>query len=327
MATTTNLDDFLSSLGFDANEKYNIPENPADAALAGVNAFVREHAADSPDSSTGIIHISGPSIIGNAAPVKAVGNLLTDIQGVIDAIGASIMGNRTTGGAIPGAITGRTEMSMIASPMPGSVVIQIAPSLARTADLYPNGPSLFDIEEETGARPLADQAFTEFSALVNELSVDAPDENDLVDHLTDLGPRVATAMKTFCETIDKGVFDIELEWEEPNRSPSSTAISHSHAKRAAAIIATAKIENEEVTLEGALLTITQSIKDKLRLLADDNTEIVISIGDISPAAIYPLRTGDRVRVLAERRISTKPGGKRNVKLVGKALEAIQKIDF
>ena len=76
MATTTKLDDYLALLGFDPEATYDVPENPADAALSGVAAFVREHSAGQEPESTGIIHITGPSALGNSAPVKAVGNLL-----------------------------------------------------------------------------------------------------------------------------------------------------------------------------------------------------------------------------------------------------------
>lgn len=326
MATTTNLDDYLMSLGYVSDVTYDIPDNPADAALVGVNAFVREHSPEVEPKSTGIIHITGPSIIGNSAPVKAVGNLLTSIQGAVDAIGASLMGNRSAGGSIPSIITGRTEMSLIASPMPGSVVIQVAPSLARIDDLYPEGPGLFDLEGELEEKPLADKAFIEFSNLIGELRKDEPDESEFVEHLTDLGPRVATAMKNFCESVEKGVLDLELEWTEPNDKTETASISHSYAERAAKIITSANIENEEVTIEGTLLTVTQSSKDKLRIQKDDGQEIVVSIGDILPAATYPLHTGERVRILAEKRVSHKPGGKRSEKLIGKMVEPVAKLE-
>lgn len=326
MATMINLDDYLTSLGYDAEATYDVPESPSDAALVGVNAFAREHSPELEPESTGIIHITGPCILGNSAPVKAVGNLLTSVQSAIDAIGASIMGNRSAGGSIPSAIAGRTQMSLIASPMPGSVVIRVAPSLARKADLYPEGQGLFDLEDELDAQPLADQAFIEFSNLIDELQEDDPDDSDFVEHLTDLGPRVATAMKNFCETVDKGILDLQLEWTEPNERTETARISHSHAKRAAKVITRANIENEEVAIEGLLLTVTQSEKDKLRIQKDDGREIVVAFGDISPATIYPLHTGQRVRVLAERRVSHKPGGKRSEKLIGKTVEPMAKLE-
>lgn len=326
MATTTKLDDYLALLGFDPETTYDVPENPADAALSGVAAFVREHSAGQETELTGIIHITGPSALGNSAPVKAVGNLLTSIQSTIDAVGASLMGNRSAGGSLPSAITSRTEMSLIASPMPGSIVIQVAPSLARMDDLYPEGLGLFDAEAELDAKPLADQAFIEFSTLISELREDGPDNSQFVDHLTDLGPRVATAMKSFCESIDKGVLDLELEWTESSRKAKTASISHSHAERAARLIASANIENEEVTIEGVLLTVTQSTKDNLRILEDDGQEVVVTIGDIPPAATYPLHTGERVRIRAEKRVSRKLGGTRSEKLVGKAVELATKLE-
>ena len=326
MATTASLDDYLASLGFDSEAIYDVPENPADAALAGVAAFMQEHASDEEPSSVGVIHITGPSILGNSAPVKAVGNLLTSIQNAVDAIGASLMGNRSAGGLIPATITGRTEMSLIASPMPGSVVIQVAPSLARMDDLYPEGPGLFDVETEADTRPLADQAFIEFSTLIGELREDSPDDSKFVDHLTDLGPRVATAMKGFYESVGKGALDLEFEWTEPNRQVETANISFNRAEHAAKVIASANIENEEVTIEGILLTVTQSSKDKLRILEDNGKETIVTIGDISPAATYPLHTGERVQVCAEKRVSHKTGGRRSEKLVGKAVQAMAKLD-
>ena len=77
----------------------------------------------------------------------------------------------------------------------------------------------------------------EFSTLISELKEDDPDNSQFVDHLTDFGPRVATAMKSFCESVDKGVLDLELEWTESSRKAKTASISHSHAERAARLIA------------------------------------------------------------------------------------------
>lgn len=326
MGTETNLDDYLSSLGFDPDGTYEVPDNPADAALASVSAFISNRSACEKQSSTGVLHIAGPSVLGHAAPVKSVGNLLTTFQSTVDSIGASLMGIRSVGGAIRSSIARRTEMSLIASPMPGSVVLQVAPSLPRIADLYPEGPALFDLENEVDAKPLADQAFIEFSALIGELNDDDPDDVVFIDHLTDLGPRVAAAMKGFCETVNKGVLDLEFEWTEPGQKTEKAVLSHSYAERAAKVIERANIETEEVTIEGTLLTVTQSSKDKLRILQEDGGEVVVALGYVSPAATRSLHTGERVRVLADKCVSHKPGGKRSERFVCKLVEPVAKLD-
>lgn len=117
------------------------------------------------------------------------------------------------------------------------------------------------------------------------------EDGQFVEHLTGLGPRVATAMKTFCETVDKGELDIQFEWEESGRRPKAVSISHDNACRAVTVIAKAAIENEEITIGGVLLTVTQSSKDKLRILEDDGKGVVVSIGDIPPVSMRSLHTG------------------------------------
>lgn len=46
MASKTDLDSFLASLGFDQNKAYDVPNDPSEAALAGIDAFLREHGLD-----------------------------------------------------------------------------------------------------------------------------------------------------------------------------------------------------------------------------------------------------------------------------------------
>lgn len=326
MATTPNLEGLLESLGFDSNASYAVPEKPSDAALAGVRGFIHEHAEGEAPSSVGIIHITGSAVEGNSAPVKAVGTLLTSIQNAVDSIGAALMGNRSAGGQISAVVTDRTQLSLVANPMPGSVVIEIAPTLDRMKDLYPNGPSLFDVENDVGAKPLADLAVDEFSTLIALLNVDDIDNAQFVDHLTDLGPRVASCMKGFCESVDKGTLDVRFEWSEPCSQPKTVSLTHLQAERAVTAIDTANIDNEEITLEGTLLTITQSAKDRLRILDDNGKEIVISFGYIDPVSTYSLHTGQRVRLLVERRVSSCPGGKQNVKLVARSIQPVPALD-
>lgn len=324
MATMPNLDDYLSSLGFDPDVTYTVPENPADAALMGVNAFVREHSPEDDPASLGVIHITGPSVKGHTAPLKAVGTFLSALQDGVDAIGASIQGIMTSAGALPFSVTGRTQLSMVASPMPGSVVIQVAPTLDRISDLYPEGKdqSLFDLEDEIGARPLADLAFDEFSSLIKDLNVDGPDKTDFLDRLTDHGPRVASTMKAFCDSVDKGALDVDFEWEEPGRPPETSRLTHETAKHASVVIQNANIDSETIHIVGKILTVTMSQKDKLRVLTDSEQEITLSIGTISAADVVTLHPGDQVDIEAERRVSRRPGGRSYEKLIGISLQKL-----
>lgn len=323
MVSMINVDDRLASLGFDANQTYDVPENPADAALLSVNAFIREHAIEEPSESLGIVHVTGPAIAGNSAPVRSVGNFLTSFQGVFDAIGAALTGNRSSGGPIPATVSGRTEMSLVASPTPGSIILQIAPTISRIDDLHPMGKPLFEVDEEMGVKPLADQTFGELSLLMQSLQAsEKADDDAFIERLSNLGPRAASAMRVFCESVGKGGLDVELEWTEPNAKSEIASITYLDAKRAVKTIEDANIDFEEVVIEGTIVTVTQSHKDKLRVVEDDGRDNVIAVGSISPAETYALHPGERVRVVAERRTSRKPGGKTNVKLVGVSVEVV-----
>lgn len=324
MATTTNLTDYLKGLGYDDSVEYDVPESASDAAMAGVQAFVREHSDEPQPESIGVIHITGPNVKDNSAPVRSVGTLLTAIQDGVDAVGAAIMGKISLSGALPAAITGRTELSLVASPLPGSVVIQVAPTLDRMADLYPKeqGTALFDVEKEIGAEPLADQAFTEFSTLIKELGEEDPYKKNFVEHLTGLGPRVASNMKSFCDSVDKGGVDVSFEWSQPGRGSDSSFISHASAKNAVTVIENANIENQPISIAGTLLTVTTSTKDKLRILKQDGSECTIAIGSIEPADLISVHSGDKVAIEAERVISNRPGSRQREKLIGVSLRKV-----
>lgn len=324
MATTTNLIDYLKGLGYDDSVEYDVPESASDAAMAGVQAFVREHSDEPQPESVGIIHITGPNVEDNSAPVRSVGTLLTAIQDGVDAVGAAIMGKISLSGSLPSTITGRTQLSLVASPLPGSVVIQVAPTLDRMADLYPEekGEPLFDIEKEIDAEPLADQAFTEFSTLVKELGEDDPLKKEFVDHLTELGPRVASNMRGFCDSVDKGGVDVSFEWSQPGKEPESSFISHSSAKYAVTVIDNANIENQSVNIVGTLLTVTTSIKDRLRVLKQDGSECIVTIGSIEPADLISVHSGDKVSIEAEQVISNRPGSRQKEKLIGVSLRKV-----
>lgn len=322
MATNTSLDEMLSALGYDSQTKYNAPEDPFEASMASVNAFAIDHSEEIKPRSIGFIHLTGPNVVNHSAPVKAVGDILTAIQDGVDAIGASLSGIITSHGALPFSVTGRTQLSMISSPMPGSVIIQVAPTISKEDDLNPQGEQqqqLFDMESEINARPLADRAFTEFSSLIKSLGDEGPDKTAFLDRLTDYGPRVASTMKNFCDSIDKGAVDIELKWKEPGHPSEESSLNHEYAKHASTVIQNANIESETVQIEGTILTLTTSPKDKLRVLSDTEQEFTIAIGTISPSDVYAIHTGDRVHIEAERRISKRPGGRRYEKLIGVSL--------
>jgi hypothetical protein len=317
--------EYLRSLGFNPDESYTAPDDPMEASRASINAFVQEHMEAVGKESIGFIHITGSAVKNNSAPLKSVAKVIAAVQDGVEAIGGSLEGFLSSRGRIPIDVSGRTQLSMVASPMPGSVVIQIAPTLPREFDLYPEGPALFDIEKETNAEPLADQAIGELSDLINELSAETPDKGQVLDRLTDLGPRVATAVKELCQSVSSSGVDVDFSWKQPGREEKKSSISAAYAKSAVSLIENANIESEEETIEGILITITESNKDKLRVLLDNGVEEQLSIGSISPVDLAAVNTGDRVRITATRSVSSRAGGRKSERLEGVALERVPKL--
>lgn len=326
MDLSNELNSYLQELGFDPNKEYDVPDSLEEATIRSIETFVGSTQKDRSNRSGGFFHITGPSVLGNTAPVKSVGNFLTSFQNALDSIGASLRGNKTASGQLSAEITGKTEMSMVASPLPGSVIIQIEPTMDPADDLYPEGKALFDVED-AGIRPLANLAIDEFMSLINDMNQDETDNSKFVDHLTDLGPRVASSVKAFYESVDKGSIDVEIKWRDSKIQKNTvTNVSHMFAHHAVNVINNANIENEIIQIRGTLKTVTYSPKDRLRIETEDGSEKTISIGSIDPVVLLKLVPGEHVCIEAEQRISYKPGGGKNEKLFGLSVERMQTIN-
>lgn len=327
MATTISSDALLESLGFNENESYVLPEDLNELSVSSLRAFIDQSYLQHSRESSALIHITGPSVIGHSAPLRSVGDFMTQLQSTFEAVGASIEGFRALSGSIPSKIAKRTELALVASPLPGSVVLEVAPSIPRVEDFRPEGEqALFDVETTIDAKTLADCAFEEFSSLLSDLSCETPDQDAFVKHLAELGPRVASNVQSLCETVDRSQIDVDFEWREPSKERKTISVSHSFAKFAASVIQDAQVNVEQVHIEGVLLTVTTSEKDHLRIKEDIgrglSKDTVLPIGDIPPEQLYGLQPGDKVAVDAERQLFIRAGGRSHQKLVGVGINKI-----
>lgn len=331
MVMKHNKEELLDFIGYDPEvaNKCSLPSDLQELSMSSLKAFMDEHALQHSSESSALIHITGPSVVGNSAPIKAVGEFMTGLQSVFDSIGASLSGRKNAGGTIPAQLSSRTQLSLVASPMPGSVILEIAPTMPRLEDLQPDGEPLFDITE-FGYKPLADMAFDELSSLLSELKVDSPDNEAFVSHLAELGPRAASSMQSLCEKIDKESLDVDFEWKEPTAERHKVALSHSLAKYVATVIKDADINSELLTIEGVLLTSTLSEKDRLRvretLESGAFKDHVVQIGDIPLEEIHAVTTGDKVRVTFDQRTSMKAGQRTTIKLLGVSIAKVETLD-
>ena len=318
----------LKNLGFDENASYDLPEDLNELSISSLRGFASQTFLSHSAEATALIRVTGPSVVGHSAPLRTVGGFMVHLQTTFDSVGASIASFKSLKGAIPSSLAKRTELALVASPLPGSVVLEVAPTKPRLEDLYPEGVPLFDLEETIGAKPLADSAFEELASLMSDLAVDEPNQDKFVEHLSELGPRVASSVSTLCDAIDRDGIDVDFEWRPPSGERKKVCVTHTYAKFVSAVIKEADIDTEQVKIEGTLVTITTSDKDHLRIREDEidgsAREVTLPIGDIPPEQLHGLRPGDRVQVDAERQVYNCVGGRKREKLVGIGISKLQR---
>lgn len=278
------------------------------------------------NESRGLLHFTGPAVVNHSIPISAVGSALSMMQSVLDAIGAAKEGSSSTSGQIPNHIKSRTELRMDASPMPGSVAINVHPSMPREQSLCPSGQTHLDFGD-IELRPLADECFEDFITILSSTADDSPDHDRLIELLSEFGPRTSSAIRDFCSALDHSSLDVDLKWEEPKKQPIKGKMSHTRAKFVSGIIKDADIEVETVTLVGTLVTSTMSKKDRFRLRFEDGAEKTFTLGKISPLDVSQLHTGEKVAITAERRIGRYTGGREREWLVGIAIEPKTQLNF
>lgn len=326
MDTIAKKEALLKKLNYDDSVNYSLPESGIQASLVSLHSFIEKNTGAKQRESMGIFHITGPMVKGNAAPLKVVGDIMTAIQDSVDSLGGALEGFTSLKGRVPSRITARTEISLVASPLPGSITLQVAPTLSREEDLRPHGQTLFSIEE-MGFSPLADQAFDEFSTLLEELSLDDPNKVIFIEHLTDLGPRSANSIQRICDVVSNAGVDIDFTWVEPGKQSCKTHIDHIFAKHASKIIKNANINCEEQLIVGTIVTITESSKDKLRIKQDGiDEDAIIALGSIELDDLMSISVGDRVEVKANRTTSNRIGGRMTSKLEGVSIRVIPRLD-
>lgn len=329
MGTTINANAMLKELGFDENASYELPEDLNELSVSSLRGFVDQAYLQHSAEFTALIHVTGPAVNGHSAPLRSIGDFMIHLQAAFDSIGASIEGFKSLGGAIPSVLAKRTELSLVASPLPGSVMLEVAPTKPRLEDLYPYGNALFDVEEVIDAKPLADSAFEELSSLISDLTTDQPDQDKFVNHLAELGPRVASNVRALCDAVDRGAIDVDFEWRSPSGDRKKVIVDHTLAKFVSTIIKSTEIDIENVEIEGVLVTITTSNKDHLRIREDlddgSSNEVTLPIGEIPPEQLYGLQTGDRVRINAERQIFNCVGGGKRNSLVGISIKKLPRL--
>lgn len=134
----------------------------------------------------------------------------------------------------------------------------------------------------------------------------SPAESVFVRELGEMGPRTASAVRDFSKTLDRARFDIEIDWQQPERSARRVTVSAAAAANIAATVENANLDEQLVEIVGEYLTV--SAVSSWLIQQDDGDTLTVRLGRIGGQQTRGLAVGDRVRIDAIMKVETTPGG-------------------
>lgn len=296
MAISDNLPD-VSGLLARVSEQYVGADRddslePGDLSRMSIEALLRK-AEGTPRSleSSGTLRFTGLGVVGHSANLDDIGDLSSAWQKAVTATGAALEGVKSSRGRVPDSVSLRTQLVVTASPLPGSVVLKVAPKQSPLEESEPGGQTT---AEELARRPLADRAS---ERLVEFLSASAGLESgggdEIARQLRELGPRVSGAVGALAQVIDKTNVTLDVSWREPARRTRRVEVTPSSAKFMAQVIEGRGLDSEPVTLVGVLETI--SSRQRWALAVSDDL-VQFDASELSGEDLRAWNVGDRVEV-------------------------------
>lgn len=312
----------VTSLLARASQHYSAEEHgelyePGDLSQLGIEALLRKRQG-TPRSlhSSGTLRFTGAGVDGHSANLDDIGHLSTAWQKAVTATGASLEDHKTARGRVPAAVSLRTQLVVTASPLPGSVVLQVAPKQSPLEEVEPHGQTT---TEELAQRPLADRAserLVEFLAV--SADPNAGDGDEIARQLRALGPRVSGAVSALAQAIDKTNVTLEVSWREPARRPRRVQVNPSNAKFIAEVVEGRGLDAEPVTLTGELKTIS-SLQ---RWAIETDAELVqFDASELPSGELHRWNVDDRVEVSATVALRERGDGRVDRKYTATAVRA------
>ena len=276
-----------------------------DLGRLSVSTFLNEHSGVRRDRSVGTLRLVGDGVEGHSAPLDAVGSVLKNFQRLVLATGLSAGGFKSIQGRLPVDIVSKIRLLLDGVPTPGSLVLSMVPATLPQAEILPDGQTEITPPEESQA---VDRAVRDaFDLLESARAVGADlDSSELVTKLLQAGPRVASTLKDFADTLVNADFEAEMTWRQPRQKRSRVSLSRAELVNLGKAIKARQLAKEPVTLVGVLRTVS----DLSALKVDVPDVAVVNVGTagISRDVITSLKVGMRVSIKAEVVEETVPAG-------------------
>lgn len=260
MATSDRLPDVSELLSL-AQQRYanTVPADtyePGDLSRMGVEALVQQNLGTSRVlKSSGALRFTGDGVSGHSANLDDIGALSSAWQKAITATGASIESITTARGPVPASVVLRTQLVVTASPLPGSVVLNLAPKELPLKEVEPGNQT---VAEGLAERPLADRAserLVEFLSIGQGSGDEAGEQ--IASQLRQMGPRVGGAVNALARTIQRTKVTLDVSWREPAAKTKRVKVSPSHATYLRHVVEGRGLDAEPVILVGELQTISR----------------------------------------------------------------------
>lgn len=286
----------------------SVPEGlgVGDFTRAGIEAMVAQEAGTARVlNSTGHLRFTGVAVVGHSAELDTLARLSQAWQRAVSAIGAAVEGIKTVRGQLPTDVVRRTRLMLTASPAPGSVVFHIEPKESPMLEAEPGGQPA--ITDEVTPRPLADQAS---SLLVELLYEGGKGELSAVDalasHLSELGPRVGSAIDRLARAIEDGNVTLDVAWREPARPTRRAVVTPAQAKFIAQVVEGRGLNAGRETFVGNLATISDRQQWVLEL--GDKT-VHLDMSELETADLTRWKVRDLVEVDVRTAVQERPDGR------------------
>lgn len=280
-------------------------QTASDLSKLSIAAFQEKDSPVRRARSSGVFRLDGEGAQGARASAKDFASVVTNFQRVVNAIAAAFDGHKTWRGKLPDAAVSLSRLDIVAEPLAGSVVVRFEPHVLPEHEISSDGTVALVEQPEA---QMADRAVNELLDLFETIHAadDASAGNAFVARVEGLGPRVATTVRDLADSLSDGRFVPDIRWVQPRGDARRTRVSAAELAYISRLVSMREADRESVVLEGVLRTVSD-VED-LRLQVDGAASVDVAAGDISPDVIRGLHVDGRVRIEADVRGKSLPGG-------------------
>lgn len=277
---------------------------PGDLSRMSFEALVAERTHGRVLASRGSLHLTGDGVDGHQASLASVSNVMASFQRFIDATGAAIEGITTARGRLAESIISRTRLNLEASPQPGSVRLLLTPATP-VSDEIPDDVALFDADGDDDQ--LADRAIRVALDLIDDGVNSGPVADEFADTVRSRGPRVASALLSFAESLSDGSFNIDLGWEQPGRPTRRIHANTSDARRILMLIHGRNLDEVETDVHGEVIRVSTE-RTALVLLDAEGETVRIERGELADDDLDTITVRSNVTVRVNETARILPNG-------------------